>query len=482
MLGIVKRNEQETRDWLADELGFLAGVGQYDGLPIHFDAYQIAFLRNRRKYRWIVKARQVGFSFLFACEALARCHLRQSYTSVFVSYNLDDAKEKINYARQLHEELPLCYQKRVVTDSKTELGFQSNGQSKRVSRIISNPSKAPRGKRGDIYLDELAHYANDREVYKGSTALIVRSQGQFTGCSSPLGRRGIFWEIAEEELRPYPTYTRQRVPWWLCRFFSTDAWLASRRAHAMTTAERVKRFGTTDIQNQYNALLLEDFGQEFELDFCDETYSFFPYDLILPNTRDELTMYEEFIDFPSKLSGRLTAGFDVGRKRDTSELVILEEIKGHYYLRFARSYDRVPFATQEADLVHMMETLPIARLSIDNTGIGMHLAENLANKFPTYVRQEPFTSANKELWCNDIKILLQQRRISLPKDRDLVGQIHSIKRRVTPAGKIVFDVEKSGQDRHQRGHADRFWALALACQKERFMNETTYNVHVRIIG
>jgi hypothetical protein len=43
------------------------------------------------------------------------------------------------------EELPLAYREKVVTDSKTELGFLSNGASKRVSRIISNPSKAPRG-------------------------------------------------------------------------------------------------------------------------------------------------------------------------------------------------------------------------------------------------------------------------------------------------------------------------------------------------
>ena len=55
------------------------------------------------------------------------------------------------------------------------------------------PSKPPRGKRGDAYLDELAHYVNDREVYTGSTALILRSHGQLTGCSTPLGRRGIFW-------------------------------------------------------------------------------------------------------------------------------------------------------------------------------------------------------------------------------------------------------------------------------------------------
>ena len=40
---------------------------------------------------------------------------------------------------------------------------------------------------------------------------------------------------------------------------------------------------------------------------------------------------------------------------------------------------------------------------------------------------------------------------------------HSIKRRGLPSGKVTFDAERTGRG----GHADRFWAIALACQKER---------------
>jgi hypothetical protein len=108
------------------------------------EPYQLAFLRNRSRFRWVTKSRQVGLSFLFALGALARCHLRPRQVSVFVSYNQDDAKEKILIAKQIFDELPLAYQKRVRTDSKTELTFESNGVKKTESRIISAPSKAPR--------------------------------------------------------------------------------------------------------------------------------------------------------------------------------------------------------------------------------------------------------------------------------------------------------------------------------------------------
>ena len=92
----------------------------------------------------------------------------------------------------------------------------------------------------------------------------------------------------------------------------------------------------------------------------------------------------------------------------------------------------------------------------------MHLAENLAREFPQVV-PEVFTNDSKERWATDFRILLQRRDITLPRDRDLVGQIHSIKRHVLPSGKVAFDAERTSK----AGHADRFWAIALACQKER---------------
>jgi hypothetical protein len=475
---VAKRTEEDLLDWLGTEVGFLSGLAYYNEEPLILEPFQIAFLQAKSRYRWVEKARQVGFSFLFAAEAVARCHLRDAHTTVMVSYNLEDAKEKVNYARQLAEELPLAYRKKLVTDSKTELGFLSNSASKRVSRIISNPSKAPRGKKGDLILDELAHYANDREVYKGSTALILRSRGQLTGCSSPLGRRGVFWEIAKQELRKYRAYWRQQVPWWLCRFFCTDVLCAVKQAPLMPTEERVRTFGNKDIQDQLDVLTLEDFQQEFELAFQDESYSFYPYELILPCTSDDIVLADDFATF-GDVAGRLVAGFDVGRKRDLSELSIFEELGGKKVCRLLRSYDRVPFADQELDLRRMLTMLPIGRLSIDQNGIGMHLAENLGRDFGQVV-PETFSNESKEIWATDFKILLQRKDVVLPKDRQLVAQIHSIKRRLTPTGKPSFEVER---EEVGKGHADRFWSVALACQKERGpMPGYLPEIGVRVIG
>lgn len=478
MLTVVKRTEEELLRWLGSEVGFISTFGRHEDQPIRLEPYQRRFLEDRARFRWVAKARQVGFSFLMSIEALARCHLRDSHVAVFVSFSLDEAKERVGFARQIHEELPLCYQKKLVVDSKTELAFESNGPSRRVSRILSVPSKAPRGKRGDLYLDELAHYLNDRDVYRGSTALILRSPvAQLTGCSTPLGRRGVFWEIATEEVRKYPHHSRHGVPWWCCRFFSRDPVRAAIEAPAMTSEERVERFGKPPIVEQFESLALEDFQQELELAFCDDSYSFYPYDLILPCTSEDTALAADVEDV-GRVQGRLVAGFDVGRTRDRSELALFDEAGGRFTCRLLRTFSDVPFAEQEAVLRRMLEALPIARLSIDQSGIGMHLAENLGRDYPQVV-PEVFANESKERWATGFKILLQRHEVVLPRNRDLVSQIHSIKKRVLPSGKVTFDAERTTRG----GHADRFWAVVLACQRERERGPARLaEVGVRVVG
>ena len=205
----------------------------------------------------------------------------------------------------------------------------------------------------------------------------------------------------------------------------------------------------------------EEFQQEFENRFVDESYSFFAFELILPCTSDRVQLADDFTDMPFP-EGRLVAGFDVGRTHDRSELAVFEETKGRFVCRLLRRYEQVPFSEQEADLRRLLETVPLARLSIDKSGIGMHLAENLARDFPQVV-PEAFTNESKERWATSLKILMQRHDIVLPRDRGLVSEIHSIKRRVLPSGKAAFDAERTTRG----GHADQFWAIALACQKER---------------
>ncbi len=478
MLAVVKRTEAELLAYFGAASAFATGALRYDGEPLALESYQRAFLDDRSTFRWIVKARQVGFSFLFAIECLIRCHLEPNFTAICVSYNHADAVEKVRVARQLYEELPAPYRKRLVTDTRTELEFETNSGARRGrSRIVSVPSKPPRGKHGTVYLDELAHYQDARKVYAGTTAAIARAKGQLTAASTPLGRRGLFWEVCAEELRAYPGHARQAVPWWVCTFFCVDVGRAVVEAPLMATEERVERFGTEALRHQLESLDLLEFQQEFELSFVAERLSYFPYDLILGCTVGELELAEDWSQVPVP-TGRLVAGYDVGRRAHRSALALFEERPGpRFVCRALKLYDDVPFEEQKAELRGMLEALPIARFSIDGNGIGMNLAEDLGREFPQVVT-EPSSGPAKERWATDLKITLQRRAVELPRERGLVAEIHSVERRVSSSGRVSFDSPATS-----KGHADRFWAIAMACQKERQAEGGELpTVHARVVG
>lgn len=507
-LAIVRRTEDEFDAWLrrqsakaserleslglnpkellSTELGWLMCLPKFEGRLLDFDLYQLRFLTVRARYRSILKARQVGFSFEIAAECVARCHLKERHTAICVSYNLDDAKEKIRLVKELHEELPLEFQKKMVIDSKTEVGFASNTRKRQLGKVISYPSKAPRGKTGDVYLDEIAHCANDRQIYAGATALIIRSGGQLTMGSTPLGQRGIFYDIHSQHTKQYPGFWRQEVPWWLCRQFSTiaDDPAAVAICELLETEERVARFGTPDLKGQFEQLPLEDFQQEFELAFQDERVSFFPYDLIKPSCmkeRHEIPVFDSLERLAAEAGrlGPLYMGFDVGRTKHPSELVVFENVGPLWTLRYEEQFKEVPFPLQRERLIHVMDTVGsfTKKFRIDSTGLGRNLGEDLERRFGRKIELVQFTQNVKSELANSSKILFEERNIVLPNDKLLIAQFHSLKQKITTAGNAIFDVEKN-----RFHHGDKMWAISLATFQKNRRRRTVAEAGVRVIG
>lgn len=67
-----------------------------------------------------------------------------------------------------------------------------------------------------------------------------------------------------------------------------------------------------------------------------------------------------------------------------------------------------------------------------------------------------FTTAVKEDLASAVYLGFQRGEYVLPAYRDLIQQIHSIKKTITSGGHMRFDAE-----RNDRGHADKFWSFAL---------------------
>lgn len=355
-------------------------------------------------------------------------------------------------------------------DSTLNLEF-ANG-----ARLTSMPARPPRGRaRANVYLDEFAHTQQDHAIYTAALPIISKG-GRLRIGSSPFGAAGMFWEVFSQALRAYPGFSRKITPWWEVAAFCVDPAAARRLAPALATADRVDRYGNERIQSIYSNMILEDFQQEYEAAFVDETRSYFTWEEIagsqdadllceIADCKDgEIGAALAAIDALARHIARgeaeeaLTAGYDVGRTRDTSELQIAGlSPAGRYPLRLMVTLDRMPYDQQAAVIQYALERLPILRLWIDRNGIGNQLAEQLAQAWPAIVAGQAFTAESKQLWATTAKRLWQQHKIMIPAHRDLAYQIHSIRKLISASKQNVFDV-----DSNEKHHADKAWSLFLA--------------------
>jgi len=438
-----------------------------------WEPFQLAFLNHRGRFAHTVKARQIAWSWTAAADALADALLVADSVHVFVSINLEEAKEKIRYARNIHAALrpDLRGAYPLARASQTELELV-NG-----SRLISFPCRPPRGKpRMRIYLDEMAHYpdALAREIYRAALPATVKGDGFVRIGSSPLGARGLFWEIATESTRKYPGYDGRRalLPWWEVHALCRDVVGARGSAPDLPTPVRTARFGTAALVEIFENMFLEDFQQEFECQWVDAATAWIPWEIIQRNQDDALVCsvargVDAAVDAlaavqraiqAGTVEGVLVGGIDVGRVRDCTELVLLgKTTTGSLPVRLLVTLERTPFDAQAQVLGRIVGGLPCSKVLIDQNGLGMQLAEQLARQFPGRVEGAQFTNPHKELWAVEARVQAERGATPLPLDRDLVYQIHSIRRGRSATNTATFDAERNAQH-----HADKFWAWALA--------------------
>lgn len=457
----------ERCQFLIDNLDLEEASG-YPGA--RWEHFQLALLQNDSIFGCEVKSRQIAWSFASACDAVADGILSRS-SSVFVSVNLAEAKEKIRYAKNIIEALPRSMRPRLITDNRAEVEFD-NG-----ARLISLPATAPRGKaQMNVYLDEFAHVRDDVIIYTAALPMITKGSRRLRMASSPMGASGRFWEVATQSLRKYPGYTRKVTPWWEVQAFCTNVKEALKLAPSMPTATRVELFGNERIKAIYANMPEEDFQQEYECVFVDESTAWITWEEIKEaqdaglvcqiatsresDTSAAMQAIDDLADLVRKLQieSILVGGLDIGRTRNTTELFLVGvNLLGSYPLRLAVTLDMMDFDNQKDVIAYALQKLPIVGLLVDQNGIGRNLAENLEKMFPGRVAGVNFTNESKLLWATDAKTLIQQRKTPLPVERDIAYQIHSIKRMITASKNMVFDTA-----RNEKHHADKFWAWALA--------------------
>jgi phage FluMu gp28-like protein len=165
----------------------------------------------------------------------------------------------------------------------------------------------------------------------------------------------------------------------------------------------------------------------------------------------------EWMDFPSQ-GGECFLGVDIGRCHDLTVFWLLEKRGEILLTRKVLCMGNAPFSSQESELQRFFTLAHLRRVCIDQSGIGRQFFERSVEKFgKCHVEGVAFTNSVKERLAYQLREVFENRAIRIPGDDFIRADLRSVRRETTFAGNIRF-----AGDRGKDGHADRFWALALA--------------------
>ncbi|MDO4795850.1 MAG: terminase family protein [Brachymonas sp.] len=426
-------------------------------IPANKDAiflpFQAAWIKDQSRLKLMEKSRQIGLSWSTAYAANERTAAQGARHDQWVSSRDDlQARLFIEDCKMWAGIMNLAAQDlgEVVIDPKDKitayvLQFASG---KRIHSMSSNPD-AQAGKRGGRILDEFALHPDPRKLWSiaypgitwgGNMEIISTHRGShnfFNGLVREAREGGNPKNISlhrvtlEDALNQGFLYKlQQMLP-------------ADDERQAMDEAAYFDfiRAGAADE---------ESFQQEYMCNPADDDIAFLEYDLIAASE------YASDVDWTRCQSGRLFAGIDIGRKHDLTVLWVVEELGDVRYTRHVETLRGMTKSQQEAILWPWIERCD--RVCIDQTGLGIGWVDDAQDKFGSYkVEGVTFTPRSKEEMAYPVRGAMEDRRLRIPYDPHIRADLRSLTKQTTSAGNVRFTAERS-----KDGHADRFWALALA--------------------
>jgi len=428
-----------------------------DGREPFFLGYQQAWSQDSHIMKIAEKSRQIGWTWTSA-HGLARLHSLSDYTLDTWGTSRDDLQAMLavqdckSFANILHGGAQDLGMK--VLDSRGSAGHVlkfANGTT--YYSLSSNPD-AQAGKRGGRVGDEFALNKDNRQLYAIMEPGIT--WGGFIWLFSTHRGSGNYFNNLLQEAR----HKGNPKQWHVYRVTLSDALecgflykLQAKLAKAKPDDPRV----AMDEQAYFDfvrnkAADEESFQQEYMCVPDDDASAFIPYDLL------DACRYAPGTDWERTGGGNLYLGVDIGRKKDLTVFWLIEHVSGVNFTRKLVRMQNKTFSEQEAVFHELMQLPRLRRACIDQTGIGMQFAERAVKMYgSSRVEGVFFTAPVKETLAYPLKAALEDRTLKIPDDDKVVAAFRSIRKETTAAGNIRFV-----GDRTADGHADEFWAAALA--------------------
>jgi phage FluMu gp28-like protein len=446
--------------------------------------YQDRWILDDSQLKIAVWSRQTGKSYAAALRATLKC-LEKRTQYIILSKGERQSRlfmEKVKDFCEMFKKVKALPGFAVHTESEEktmEVYFPHNRS--RIIGLPANPDTA-RGYSGHIVLDEFAFHGDAHKIYAACFPIITRGYS-IEVISTPNGTAGKFYEIAKaagltggvervEKVKqvenpggsPLSTLSTSST-------LSTPLWSGHKvdiydAIHQGLPANlELLRAGCDDE---------ETWLQEYGCQFISDAANYIPIELISTCVSEQATtdwglgsgdwvLGKDKIQplapgirhpAPSPQHPELYLGIDIGRRHDLTIAWLFEKVGDVLWSRVLLTLKNVTFDEQEKTIFSLLD-LGVRRAGIDASGLGMMLAEHAVEKYGEVVEPTTFTAQWKERVAPLVKQAFEDRTVRIPDNREVRADLNSVKRFVTPAGNVRFDAEHT-----DRGHADRFWALA----------------------
>jgi phage FluMu gp28-like protein len=425
-----------------------------DTVSTYFLPFQAAWLRDKSGLRIMEKGRQIGLSYSTSYGAVTDAATGPH--DVWVSSRDDfQAKLFIRDCQKWSSFLQIAAadlgQVVVSDDGQHSASVLEFASGCRIYSLSSNPN-ALAGKRGHVILDEFALHKDQRLLYRIAKP-VTQWGGQLSIISTHRGAGTVFNEIIRDiQERGNP------MGWSHHRVTIQDAVASGIVEKINAKAGRAETREGFLARMRRECLDEEQWLQEYCCQPVDDATAFLGYELIAGCF---YAAGEEAAALAAPLESTthpLFVGVDVGRDHDLTVIWVFEKVAGVFFTRRVIELKAQTFEAQERELGLVLSLPGVRRCCIDSTGIGRQFAERAQKRFGTYkVEQVHFTGPVKEELAFPLRAAFEDKALRLPRSEALMTDLRSIRKETTAAGNIRF-----GADRGKNGHADRFWALALA--------------------
>lgn len=419
-----------------------------------FLPYQVAWLNDTSRRKIWEKSRRIGATYCQSFEDVRDCMKKPGLPVWFSSADESAAKEYIMYCVKWAE----IYKKGAeILSLGDEVLDEKNGvkalvirfkNGSRIHGLSSNPT-AFRSKGGKTILDEFDWHSDQQRMYAAAKPCVTWGY-DLRILSTYQSGGGLYAQFIRDAKKARdegksPTFSLHTVD----IFRAVEDGLLDKIMGRKTTPEDRASW----IEEERAACGDENIWmQEYCCTPSAESEAFLTWDLIRP-VEDESAGKPELSG-----NGDCFLGMDIGRRHDLTVFWVLEKVGDVLWTREVVRMKNASFGAQDEEQDRIIRDYNIRRCCMDQGGMGEKPVEDAKRRHGEYrVEGVIFNTAVKQELAFGVRRKFEDRQVRIPVDQDIRRSLHAIKKTTTTAGNVRFDA-----DRTDKGHADEFWALALA--------------------